>query len=161
MQVPAGMQESQRFEGGAIWTPSTKAEQGEHDENISKAKAVEIVGEEVAKKIEQVSLEIYKMVSLHLRRGRSGLVRNSPICRSCVDKPIKAHDYALPRGIIIADTKLEFGIDKTTGEIILVDEVLTPDSSRFWPADKYEVGKGQDSYDKVCRRRFREMREPC
>jgi phosphoribosylaminoimidazole-succinocarboxamide synthase len=62
----------------------------------------------------------------------------------------QAHDYALERGIIIADTKLEFGIDKKTNEIILVDEVLTPDSSRFWPADKYEVGKGQDSYDKVC-----------
>jgi phosphoribosylaminoimidazole-succinocarboxamide synthase len=62
MQVPAGMQESQRFEGGAIWTPSTKAEQGEHDENISKARAIEIVGEDVAQKIEKVSLEIYKMV---------------------------------------------------------------------------------------------------
>jgi hypothetical protein len=64
MQVATGMQESQRFEGGAIWTPSTKAEQGEHDENISKAKAIEIVGEDIAKKIEKVSLEIYKMVSL-------------------------------------------------------------------------------------------------
>jgi phosphoribosylaminoimidazole-succinocarboxamide synthase len=62
----------------------------------------------------------------------------------------QAHDYAFERGIIIADTKLEFGIDKKTKEIILVDEVLTPDSSRFWPADRYEVGKGQDSYDKVC-----------
>jgi phosphoribosylaminoimidazole-succinocarboxamide synthase len=62
MQVPAGMQESQRFEGRAIWTPSTKAEQGEHDENISKARAIEIVGEDVAQKIEKVSLEIYKMV---------------------------------------------------------------------------------------------------
>jgi phosphoribosylaminoimidazole-succinocarboxamide synthase len=62
---------------------------------------------------------------------------------------VQARQYAEDRGIIIADTKFEFGIDET-GEVVLVDEVLTPDSSRFWPADKYEVGRGQESYDKVC-----------
>ena len=62
---------------------------------------------------------------------------------------LKARDYAAERGIIIADTKFEFGLDTASGEIVLVDEVLTPDSSRFWPADKYEVGKNQESYDKV------------
>lgn len=61
----------------------------------------------------------------------------------------QARDYAAERGIIIADTKFEFGVDEATGEIVLVDEVLTPDSSRFWPADGYEVGRGQESYDKV------------
>lgn len=62
----------------------------------------------------------------------------------------KARDYAAERGIIIADTKFEFGLDVDTDEVVLVDEVLTPDSSRFWPADKYELGKSQDSFDKVC-----------
>ncbi|KAI5357571.1 Putative phosphoribosylaminoimidazole-succinocarboxamide synthase, SAICAR synthetase [Septoria linicola] len=119
MPMPAGLQESQKLEQ-PIWTPSTKAEQGEHDENISKAKAVEIVGEDVARKVEEASLKIYKL----------------------------ARDYAEERGIIIADTKFEFGLDPATNEIVLIDEVLTPDSSRFWPKDKYEVGKGQSSYDK-------------
>ncbi|KAM0704430.1 hypothetical protein Q7P35_008664 [Cladosporium inversicolor] len=118
MPMPAGLVESQRLEK-PIWTPSTKAEQGEHDENISRDKAVEIVGESVAKRVEEASLVIYE----------------------------KARQYAEERGIIIADTKFEFGLDEA-GEIVLVDEVLTPDSSRFWPADKYEVGKGQSSYDK-------------
>jgi phosphoribosylaminoimidazole-succinocarboxamide synthase len=63
---------------------------------------------------------------------------------------LQARDYAAERGIIIADTKFEFGLDVDTDEVILVDEVLTPDSSRFWPADKYELGKSQDSFDKVC-----------
>lgn len=71
----------------------------------------------------------------------------------CVDVDLddfpQARQYAEERGIIIADTKFEFGLDKSSGEIVLVDEVLTPDSSRFWPADKYEIGKGQSSYDKV------------
>ncbi|GIZ38071.1 hypothetical protein CKM354_000149700 [Cercospora kikuchii] len=119
MPAPAGLQESQKLEK-PLWTPSTKAEQGEHDENISKQKAIEIVGEEVAKKVEEASLKIYEM----------------------------ARDYAEERGIIIADTKFEFGLDPETKEIVLIDEVLTPDSSRFWPKDKYEVGKGQSSYDK-------------
>ncbi|PPJ55983.1 hypothetical protein CBER1_03581 [Cercospora berteroae] len=119
MRAPAGLKESQKLEK-PLWTPSTKAEQGEHDENISKQKAIEIVGEEVAKKVEEASLKIYEM----------------------------ARDYAEERGIIIADTKFEFGLDPETKEIVLIDEVLTPDSSRFWPKDKYEVGKGQSSYDK-------------
>ncbi|KAI7489954.1 putative phosphoribosylaminoimidazole-succinocarboxamide synthase [Hortaea werneckii] len=117
--MPAGLRESQKLER-PIWTPSTKAEQGAHDENISPAKAREIVGEEVAGKVEEVSLRVYGM----------------------------ARDYAEARGILIADTKFEFGLDPTTNEIVLVDEVLTPDSSRFWPAEGYEVGKGQSSYDK-------------
>ena len=120
MPMPIGLHESQRLET-AIWTPSTKAEAGEHDENISKERAIELVGSDLAKKIEDASLKIYEL----------------------------ARDYAGERGIIIADTKFEFGLDTTTNEIVLVDEVLTPDSSRFWPADKYEVGKGQQSYDKV------------
>lgn len=62
---------------------------------------------------------------------------------------LQAHDYAAARGIIIADTKFEFGLDEATNELVLVDEVLTPDSSRFWPADRYEIGRGQQSYDKV------------
>ncbi|EME86916.1 uncharacterized protein MYCFIDRAFT_30236 [Pseudocercospora fijiensis CIRAD86] len=119
MPMPEGLKESQKLEK-PMWTPSTKAEQGEHDENISRSKAVEIVGEEVAAKVEAASLKIYEM----------------------------ARDYADARGIIIADTKFEFGLDPSTHEIVLIDEVLTPDSSRFWPKDQYEVGKGQASYDK-------------
>ncbi|WPG98964.1 putative phosphoribosylaminoimidazole-succinocarboxamide synthase, SAICAR synthetase [Acrodontium crateriforme] len=127
LPMPAGLQESQKLEK-AIWTPSTKAEQGEHDENISPAKAVEIVGQEIAKKVEEASLKIYEMQLM------------SNFCQ--------ARDYAEKRGIIIADTKFEFGLDTATGEIVLVDEVLTPDSSRFWPAENYKVGTGQSSYDK-------------
>ncbi|KAI7154906.1 putative phosphoribosylaminoimidazole-succinocarboxamide synthase [Hortaea werneckii] len=117
--MPGGLKESQKLEQ-PIWTPSTKAEQGEHDENISPAKAREVVGEGVAGKVEEVSLKVYGM----------------------------ARDYAEARGILIADTKFEFGLDPTTNEIVLVDEVLTPDSSRFWPAEGYQVGNGQSSYDK-------------
>lgn len=101
-----------------IFTPSTKAEQGLHDENISFDKMKEIVGEEKAEKLKEISLKLYK----------------------------EAADYALTKGIIIADTKFEFG--ELDGEIILIDEALTPDSSRFWPADTYEVGCSPMSYDK-------------
>lgn len=101
-----------------IFTPSTKAEQGLHDENISFEKMKEIVGEEKAEKLKEISLKLYK----------------------------EAADYALTKGIIIADTKFEFG--ELDGEIILIDEALTPDSSRFWPADSYEVGCSPMSYDK-------------
>ena len=101
-----------------IFTPSTKAEQGLHDENISFDKAKKIVGEEVANKIKDLTLKIYTT----------------------------AADYARTKGIILADTKFEFGI--LNDEIILIDEVLTPDSSRFWPADKYEVGCSPPSLDK-------------
>ncbi|PRT52684.1 Phosphoribosylaminoimidazole-succinocarboxamide synthase [Wickerhamiella sorbophila] len=117
-QMPAGLQESQAFPT-PIYTPSTKAEQGEHDENISPEKAAEIVGKDLAAKVEQIALALYK----------------------------KAHDYAQTKGIIIADTKFEFGVDES-GNVVLVDEVLTPDSSRFWPKDSYKIGQGQDSYDK-------------
>ncbi|EMC98163.1 hypothetical protein BAUCODRAFT_414916 [Baudoinia panamericana UAMH 10762] len=119
MSMPEGLQESQRLEK-PIWTPSTKAEAGMHDENISEARAAEIIGDDVAKMVEAASLKLYEM----------------------------ARDYAAARGILIADTKFEFGLDPATKEVVLVDEVLTPDSSRFWPADGYEVGRSQASYDK-------------
>jgi len=101
-----------------IFTPSTKAEQGLHDENISFETAKEIVGEETAEKLKAISLALYK----------------------------QAAEYALTKGIIIADTKFEFG--ELDGEIILIDEALTPDSSRFWPADTYQVGSSPMSFDK-------------
>ncbi|KAK4966469.1 Bifunctional purine biosynthetic protein ade1 [Elasticomyces elasticus] len=119
MSMPEGLKESQKLES-AIWTPSTKAEAGEHDENISKERAAEILGEEVAARVEEVSLRLYEL----------------------------ARDHAEKRGILIADTKFEFGLDAATNELVLVDEVLTPDSSRFWPKENYEVGRGQQSYDK-------------
>lgn len=118
--ITAGLQESQAFPQGGIYTPSTKAEAGQNDQNISPAEAAEIVGLKYAQKIEDLALQLYTT----------------------------ARDYAAERGIIIADTKFEFGLDEETDEIVLVDEVLTPDSSRFWPADKYVVGKEQESYDK-------------
>ncbi|KAF3911799.1 hypothetical protein AA313_de0207436 [Arthrobotrys entomopaga] len=122
IKVAEGLKESQEFEK-PIYTPSTKAEQGEHESwTIAKSSPTvkEMIGEEHANKIEELALALYT----------------------------KARDYARSRGIIIADTKFEFGLDEATNEVILVDEVLTPDSSRFWPADSYEVGKSQDSYDK-------------
>lgn len=118
--ITAGLKESQAFPQGAVYTPSTKAEAGQNDENISPQQAAEIVGEKYAQKIEDLAIKLYTA----------------------------AREYAAERGIIIADTKFEFGLDEETDEIVLVDEVLTPDSSRFWPADKYEIGKEQQSYDK-------------
>ena len=100
-----------------IFTPATKAETG-HDENISYEIAAQMVGAEIAAQARDLSLNIYSA----------------------------ARDYARQRGIIIADTKFEFGL--LNGQLILIDEVLTPDSSRFWPADLYVPGKGQPSYDK-------------
>jgi len=117
IKLPAGLQESEKFPE-PLFTPSTKAEIGDHDENISAEQAVQIVGEENFNAVKSATINIYK----------------------------KASDYALTKGIIIADTKFEFG--KIEGKIILVDEVLTPDSSRFWPFDKYQKGKVQESYDK-------------
>ncbi|KAF1982833.1 hypothetical protein K402DRAFT_457023 [Aulographum hederae CBS 113979] len=122
--IRPGMRESEAFDQ-PIWTPSTKAEQGEHDENISPARAAEIVGEETAKRVEELSLRLYGV----------------------------AREFAETRGIIIADTKFEFGIASSSSsdgeeEIVLVDEVLTPDSSRFWPREGYEVGRAQESFDK-------------
>ena len=101
-----------------IFTPSTKAEQGEHDENITKEQADKIVGKELCDRIEKIAIDLYT----------------------------KARDYAATKGIIIADTKFEFGLDGD--KIVLVDEVLTPDSSRFWSAAKYKLGQSQESYDK-------------
>jgi phosphoribosylaminoimidazole-succinocarboxamide synthase len=116
IDLPAGLRESEAFPE-PIFTPSTKAVSG-HDENISFAKMCELVGSETASRLRDLSLRVYK----------------------------KAADYARQRGIIIADTKFEFG--QTAQGITLADEVLTPDSSRFWPADKYEPGRSQESYDK-------------
>jgi phosphoribosylaminoimidazole-succinocarboxamide synthase len=115
--LPPGMVESDKFDK-PLFTPSTKAEQGEHDENISIAKMKELVGKDEAAKIIEVCMKLYQ----------------------------KAADYALSKGIIIADTKFELGWFE--GELILIDEVLTPDSSRFWPLDQYTPGTGQPSFDK-------------
>jgi phosphoribosylaminoimidazole-succinocarboxamide synthase len=118
--MPAGIRESEVFPQGAIYTPSTKAEAGQNDQNIHPSDAVKLVGEKYAARIEQLAVQLYTA----------------------------ARDYAAERGIIIADTKFEFGLDEETDEVVLVDEVLTPDSSRFWSASSYEVGKEQESYDK-------------
>ncbi len=116
-KLPEGLKESDKLEN-PIFTPSTKAQFGQHDENISVETARGILGDAVAAQVEETSLAIY-------RKGR---------------------DYAAGRGIIVADTKLEFG--NVDGRLLLIDEVLTPDSSRFWPAESYEPGHGQPSFDK-------------
>jgi phosphoribosylaminoimidazole-succinocarboxamide synthase len=115
--LPAGLRESERLPE-PIFTPSTKAASG-HDENITRRQAVDLVGRELAERLESVSLELYRF----------------------------AAEYAAARGILIADTKFEFGVDPD-GNLVLGDEALTPDSSRFWPADEYEPGRGQPSFDK-------------
>ncbi len=116
-QLPEGMLESEKFPE-PLFTPSTKAEIGDHDENISLEQMEKIVGTERAKEIAAISKALYQ----------------------------KAADYARTKGIIIADTKFELG--ELDGKLILIDEVLTPDSSRFWPEDKYGVGRAQPSFDK-------------
>lgn len=116
IQLPRGLQESDRL-AEPIFTPATKAESG-HDENISFSQMAEILGNEVADELRRRSLDVY-------RRGA---------------------EYAIARGIIVADTKFEWGFDGD--RILLIDEVLTPDSSRFWPADAYQPGRGQPSFDK-------------
>jgi phosphoribosylaminoimidazole-succinocarboxamide synthase len=116
-QLPPGMIESDKFPR-PLFTPSTKADIGEHDENISIARMEKLVGVAETARIVDVSIKLYQ----------------------------KAADYALSRGIIIADTKFELGWFE--GELILIDEVLTPDSSRFWPLNEYSPGKGQPSFDK-------------
>ena len=125
IKLPEGLVESDKLPE-AIYTPSTKAEIGDHDENVSFEKTVEILekefpgkGQEYAEKLRDYTLALYN----------------------------KCADYALTKGIIIADTKFEFGLDED-GNIVLGDEMLTPDSSRFWPADGYEPGHGQPSFDK-------------
>lgn len=116
--LPDGLQESQKLPE-AIFTPSTKAEIGDHDENISFERVVEMLGLELATKLRDKTLQIYN----------------------------KCAEYAASKGVLIADTKFEFGLDEN-GELVLGDEVLTPDSSRFWPASDYEVGRSQKSFDK-------------
>ncbi|MBQ9566638.1 MAG: phosphoribosylaminoimidazolesuccinocarboxamide synthase [Lachnospiraceae bacterium] len=125
IRLPEGLKESEQLPE-PIYTPSTKAELGEHDENISYERSVEVLerefpghGQEYAQKIRDYTIAVYK----------------------------KCAEYAKGRGIIIADTKFEFGLGDD-GEIVLGDEVLTPDSSRFWPAAEYVVGQGEPSYDK-------------
>ncbi len=117
IQLPEGLTEASKLPE-PLFTPSTKAEIGDHDENISFERCGEIVGEDIATQIRDLSLKIYKA----------------------------AAEYAATRGIIIADTKFEFGV--IDGKVTLIDECLTPDSSRFWPAASYEEGKIQPSYDK-------------
>jgi len=116
-RLPAGLKESERLPQ-TLFTPSTKAALGTHDENISLARMEEMLGKETTERISDICVRLYE----------------------------KAAAYALQRGIIIADTKFELGWCQ--GELILIDEVLTPDSSRFWPVDGYEVGRGQASFDK-------------
>ncbi|CCK80149.1 phosphoribosylaminoimidazolesuccinocarboxamide synthase [Desulfobacula toluolica] len=117
IQLPKGLKESDKLEQ-PLFTPSSKAEVGDHDINISFDEAIKLIGREKAEKLRDLSLAIYK----------------------------KGAEYALTKGIIIADTKFEFG--ELDGEIILIDEILTPDSSRFWPSSDYEPGRGQNSFDK-------------
>jgi phosphoribosylaminoimidazole-succinocarboxamide synthase len=115
--LPEGLRESDKLPR-PIFTPSTKAETG-HDENITRDRAAELIGDERMREVERVAIELYTTAS----------------------------EYAHGQGIIIADTKFEFGLDET-GALVLGDEALTPDSSRFWPADSYEPGRSQDSFDK-------------
>ncbi len=118
ISLPEGLQQAQQLPQ-AIFTPSTKADVGGHDENISFEKTVSLLGQNMAEQVRDVSIKLYQ----------------------------EAAAYALERGIIIADTKFEFGTD-TDGNLVLIDEVLTPDSSRFWPADSYQVGISPPSFDK-------------
>lgn len=117
IELPEGLQNSSKLPQ-PIFTPSTKAEIGDHDENISFERCAEIIGEDAATTLRDLSLAVYE----------------------------KARDHAAEQGIIIADTKFEFGV--VDGQIILADEVLTPDSSRFWPGDEYVEGQDQPSFDK-------------
>ena len=117
IELPSGLQQSQQLPV-PIFTPSTKADDGEHDENISFEQTAKLIGDDLAAQISEMSITLYKKVS----------------------------DYCSARGIILADTKLEFGI--YDGKLILIDEIFTPDSSRFWEKDKYVIGKSQDSLDK-------------
>jgi len=116
--LPEGLENAQKLPE-PIFTPAAKAELGEHDENISFEQVIALIGEKLAKQIRDVSIRLYKTAS----------------------------DYAASRGIIIADTKFEFGLD-ANGELVLMDEILTADSSRFWPAETYHVGSNPPSYDK-------------
>lgn len=118
VKLPEGLQQAEQL-AKPIFTPSSKAAVGDHDINISFDDAVELIGEELANQVKDTSIALYKMAS----------------------------DYARDRGIIIADTKFEFGVDENN-QLVLIDEILTPDSSRYWPADQYQKGMSPPSYDK-------------
>ena len=118
ISLPSGLQEASKLPT-PIFTPSSKADVGEHDENITMEKCASLLGKDLANKVASISIRLYQ----------------------------EAAEYALTRGIIIADTKFEFGQD-AAGALYLIDEVLTPDSSRFWPADQYAVGRNPPSFDK-------------
>jgi len=118
IKLPKGLQQAEQL-AEPIFTPSSKATVGDHDINISFADAVELIGEDLANQVKDASIALYKMAS----------------------------DYAQKRGIIIADTKFEFGVDENN-QLVLIDEILTPDSSRYWPADQYQKGMSPPSYDK-------------
>ncbi len=124
-KLPAGLKQCEKLPE-FIFTPATKAERGTHDENISFEKCIDIIGKERANYVRDKSIEVFK----------------------------KAGDYAESKGMILADTKFEWGI--VDGRIILIDEILTPDSSRFWPADKYQPGRDQESFDKQFVRNYLE-----
>jgi phosphoribosylaminoimidazole-succinocarboxamide synthase len=118
LTLPPSLKQAQQLES-PIFTPSTKAAVGDHDENVSFDKIINLVGKEIAESVRDLSIEIYQ----------------------------DAAEYALESGIIIADTKFEFGLDENEN-IVLIDEALTPDSSRFWPQDTYKLGESPESYDK-------------
>ena len=118
IELPAGLRQAEKLPR-TLFTPSSKAEAGHHDENISFDQVIELVGEKLATRVRDVAIEIYE----------------------------RAAAYALERGIIIADTKFEFGLDDE-GRLYIIDEALTPDSSRFWPVDGYQVGKSPPRFDK-------------
>jgi len=118
IELPQGLQQAQQLPA-AIYTPSSKAEVGVHDENISYAETVKLMGEDIAAQVRDISIQLYT----------------------------QAAEYAKQRGIIIADTKFEFGLDDS-GKLYLIDEALTPDSSRFWPVEQYQVGISPPSFDK-------------
>jgi len=118
IDLPEGLRQAEKLPR-TMFTPAYKAEAGAHDENISFEKVIELIGEKLAARVRDISIEIYE----------------------------RAAAYALERGIIIADTKFEFGLDEQ-GRLYIIDEALTPDSSRFWPVDGYEVGTSPPSYDK-------------
>ena len=124
-KLAAGLRQCEKLPE-PVFTPATKAERGRHDENISFERCVEVIGQERAKYVRDKSMEIFK----------------------------RAGEYAESKGIILADTKFEWGV--VDGKVILIDEVLTPDSSRFWPADKYKAGRDQESFDKQFVRNFLE-----
>ncbi len=118
ISLPTGLEQAEKLPE-AIFTPATKADVGDHDENIDFSKTIELIGQDLAEQVRDVSLKIYN----------------------------QAAEYALERNIIIADTKFEFGIDENN-QLVLIDEVLTPDSSRFWPVESYKVGTSPPSFDK-------------